>query len=61
MLNVTGKKYLAEYISYKDNTNDIIEILARFYFYLVNKLCSRFTKLLHRFYPIINGYKMFRL
>ena len=31
MLNMTGKKYLAEYITSKDNTKDIIEILARYY------------------------------
>ena len=31
MLNMTGKKYLAEYITSKDNTKDIIEILARSY------------------------------
>ena len=31
MLNVAGKKYLAEYITSKDNTKDIIEILARYY------------------------------
>ena len=30
-LNITGKKYLAEYITSKDNTKDIIEILARYY------------------------------
>ena len=30
MLNMTGKKYLAEYITSKDNTKDIIEILAKF-------------------------------
>ena len=26
-----GKKYLVEYITSKDNTKDIIEILARYY------------------------------
>ena len=31
MLNMTGKKYLAEYITSKGNTKDIIEILARYY------------------------------
>ena len=31
ILIMTGKKYLAEYISSKDNTKDIIEILARYY------------------------------
>ena len=31
MLNMTGKKYLAEYITSKDNTKDIIEILARYF------------------------------
>ena len=31
MLNMTGKKYLAEYITSKDNTKDIIKILARYY------------------------------
>ena len=31
MLNMTGKKYLAEYITSRDNTKDIIEILARYY------------------------------
>ena len=30
MLNITGKKYLAEYIMCKDNTRDLIEILAKF-------------------------------
>ena len=29
MLNITGKKFLAEYITSKDNTKDKIEILAR--------------------------------
>ena len=29
MLNTTGKKYLAEYITSKDDTKDIIEILTR--------------------------------
>ena len=28
---MTAKKYLAEYITSKDNTKDIIEILARYY------------------------------
>ena len=31
MLNMTGKKYLAEYITSKDNNKDITEILARYY------------------------------
>ena len=31
MLNMMGKKYLVEYITSKDNTKDIIEILARYY------------------------------
>ena len=31
ILNMTTKKYLAEYITSKDNTKDIIEILARYY------------------------------
>ena len=31
MLNMTGKRYLAEYITSKDNTKDIFEILARYY------------------------------
>ena len=53
MLNMTGKKYLAEYIISKDNTKDIIEILARYYLLSV--------KLPRRFYPIINGFKMFRV
>ena len=30
MLNMTGKKHLAEYITSKDNTKDIIEILAKY-------------------------------
>ena len=28
---MTGKKYLAEYITSKDNTKGIIEILAKYY------------------------------
>ena len=28
---MTGKKKLAEYITCKDNTKDIIEILAKYY------------------------------
>ena len=31
MLNMTGKKHLAEYITSKDNTKDLIEILAEYY------------------------------
>ena len=31
MLDMMGKKYLVEYITSKDNTKDIIEILARYY------------------------------
>ena len=31
MLNMMGKKYLAEYITSKDNTKDIIDILAKFF------------------------------
>ena len=31
MLNMTGKNCLAEYITSKDNTKDIIEILARYF------------------------------
>ena len=31
VLKMTGKKYLAEYITSEDNTKDIIEILARYY------------------------------
>ena len=58
---MTGKKNLAEYITSKDNTKDIIEILARFYLSSVNDLCSLFTKLHRRFYPIMNDYKMFRV
>ena len=27
---MTGRKYLAEYITFKDNTRDLIEILAKF-------------------------------
>ena len=30
MLNMTGKEYLAKYITCKDNTRDLIEILAKF-------------------------------
>ena len=30
MLNMTGKKYLADYITCKDNARDLIEILAKF-------------------------------
>ena len=30
MLNMMEKKYLVEYITFKDNTNDLIEILARY-------------------------------
>ena len=29
MLNMTGKKFLADYITFKDNTKDLIEILAK--------------------------------
>ena len=29
MLSLTGKKYLAEYITSKDNAKDIIEIFTR--------------------------------
>ena len=56
MLNMTGKKYLAEYVTSKDNTKDLIEIFARYYVLSVSELCSWFTKLLRRFYPIINGH-----
>ena len=28
---MTGKKNLAEYITFKDNTRDLIEILAKFH------------------------------
>ena len=28
---MTGKKYLAEYITSKDNTKDIIKIMAKYY------------------------------
>ena len=31
MLNMTGKERVAEYITSKDNTKDIIEILGRYY------------------------------
>ena len=30
MLNMTGKKHLAEYITCKDYTRDLIEMLARY-------------------------------
>ena len=31
MLNMTGKKYLTECVAPKDNTKDVIEILAKYY------------------------------
>ena len=31
MLNMTGKKYLTEFFASKDNTKDLIEILAKYY------------------------------
>ena len=31
MLNMTGKKYLADFITSKDNTKVIIEILTKYY------------------------------
>ena len=31
MLKMAGKKFLAEYITSKENTEDIFEILARYY------------------------------
>ena len=31
MLNMTKKKNLTEYITSKDNTKDLIEILAKYY------------------------------
>ena len=59
MLNMTGKKILAEYITSKDNTKDIIENLARYYLQSVKQV-NEFVLQIRRFYPIINGYKMFR-
>ena len=38
MLNMLGRIYLVEYITSKDNTKDIIEILARYYLYSVKLL-----------------------
>ena len=51
MLNTTGKKYFAECVASKENTKDIIEILAKY------DQCNCFPD----FFPIINGYKMFRV
>ena len=31
MFNMTGKKFLAEYITSKDNTKDLIEIMSKYY------------------------------
>ena len=31
MLNMTGKKYLTECVASKDNTKDVIEVLAKYY------------------------------
>ena len=51
--NTLGNKYLAECITSKDNTKDLVEIMAKYYlrnYYVNNKV-----------YPIINAFKMFRV
>ena len=67
-VNTLGKKYLAECITSKDNTKDLIKIMAKYYprsgytdgetrtkSYLRNDLVNI------KVYPIIKAFEMFRV
>ena len=52
-LNTLGNKYLAECITSKDNTKDLIEIMGKYY--------PEKDKVNIKVYPIINAFTVFRV
>ena len=67
-LNTLGNKYFAECMTSKDNTKDLIEILAKYYPQSGYTDGETWTKsylrkdyVNNKVYPIINAFKIFRV